>query len=77
MVGEEGDELVVEGDPTLPSPSAPVRLHTYADHRMAMALALAGLRLDNVVIEDPACVSKTFPGYWDMLAGLGVTTEPA
>ena len=53
----------------------PVALHgaelsTYDDHRMAMSLALVGLRIDNVVIRDPACVGKTFPGYWATLATL-------
>ena len=33
-------------------------------------LALVGLRIDNVVIRDPACVGKTFPGYWATLATL-------
>ena len=75
LAHEEGDELVVHGDPALPPPAGPVRLQTYADHRMAMSLALLGLRLDGVEIQDPACVSKTFPGYWDMLAGLGVALE--
>jgi 3-phosphoshikimate 1-carboxyvinyltransferase len=42
-------------------------LATYDDHRMAMSLALAGLRLPGVVIQDPGCVGKTFPGYWDTL----------
>ena len=72
LAQEEGDALVVLGDPALPSPPAPVRLATYADHRMAMSLALLGLRLEGVMIEDPACVAKTFPGYWNMLRGLGV-----
>jgi 3-phosphoshikimate 1-carboxyvinyltransferase len=32
---------------------------------MAMAFALAGLRVPNVVIEHPGCVSKSWPGYFD------------
>ncbi len=76
LAREEGDELVVRGSPALPSPAALTRLQTYADHRMAMSLALLGLRLENVAIEDPGCVAKTFPGYWDMLAALGVGLEP-
>lgn len=43
---------------------------TYDDHRMAMSMALAGLRTPGVVIENPDCVGKTFPGYWRMLADL-------
>jgi 3-phosphoshikimate 1-carboxyvinyltransferase len=46
------------------------RVRTYDDHRMAMSLALAGLRVPGVEIEDPTCVRKTFPGYWKALADL-------
>jgi 3-phosphoshikimate 1-carboxyvinyltransferase len=53
----------------------PARLHgaeieTYDDHRMAMSFALAGLRIPGVTIRDPACVRKTWPGYFEMLEGL-------
>jgi len=52
-----------------PSPAAlnittPVAFDTYDDHRMAMALALVGLRRPNVIINDPACVRKTYPTFW-------------
>lgn len=40
---------------------------TYDDHRMAMALTLIGLRIDGIVVNNPACVSKTFPRYFDYL----------
>ena len=43
---------------------------TYDDHRVAMAFALAGLRVPGVVIRDPDCVSKTWPGYFSMLERL-------
>lgn len=46
------------------------RIATYDDHRMAMAFSLAGLRIDGVVIEDPGCVSKSFPGYFDVFDAL-------
>lgn len=53
----------------------PVALHgariaTYQDHRMAMSLALVGLRVSGVVIEDPKCTEKTYPAYFDDLAKL-------
>jgi 3-phosphoshikimate 1-carboxyvinyltransferase len=51
----------------------PAQIHTYADHRIAMAMALAGLRVSGVTILDPACVGKTYPNYWRDLAALGVT----
>ena len=40
---------------------------TYDDHRMAMSLALVGLRVPGVLVADPTCVGKTFPDYWDRL----------
>ena len=72
LAREEGDDLVVTGSPGLPSPATLTRLQTYADHRMAMSLALLGLRLETIAIDDPDCVAKTFPTYWDMMRGLGV-----
>jgi 3-phosphoshikimate 1-carboxyvinyltransferase len=42
-------------------------VQTYNDHRMAMAFSLIGLRFDGVTIENPACVSKTFPNYFEVL----------
>jgi 3-phosphoshikimate 1-carboxyvinyltransferase len=47
--------------------------HSYADHRMAMAGAIIGLRVDGVEVDDIATTAKTlpeFPTLWaDMLAG--------
>ena len=53
------------------SPSATrVEFDTYDDHRMAMSLALIGLRRPNVYIRDPGCVRKTYPTFWRDLAKL-------
>ncbi len=46
------------------------RIDTYDDHRMAMSLALAGLKIKGVVINDPGCTAKTYPGFFDDLARL-------
>lgn len=43
---------------------------TYNDHRMAMAFSLIGLRAEGVQIENPGCVSKTFPNYFEVLEEL-------
>ncbi len=48
----------------------PANIQTYDDHRMAMAFALIGLRAEGVVIENPGCVSKTFPNYFEVLESL-------
>lgn len=45
----------------------PANIQTYDDHRMAMAFALVGLRTEGVVIENPGCVAKTFPNYFQVL----------
>jgi 3-phosphoshikimate 1-carboxyvinyltransferase len=46
------------------------RVRTYGDHRMAMSFAVIGLGAPGVEICDPGCVAKTFPAFWDVLAGL-------
>jgi 3-phosphoshikimate 1-carboxyvinyltransferase len=43
---------------------------TYNDHRMAMSLALVGLKVPGVVIRNPGCVAKTYPGFWQDLEKL-------
>ena len=48
----------------------PATIQTYNDHRMAMAFSLIGLRFDGVTIENPSCVSKTFPNFFDVLKKL-------
>lgn len=39
-------------------------LETYDDHRMAMSLTLIGLKVPNIKILNPECVSKTFPNFF-------------
>jgi 3-phosphoshikimate 1-carboxyvinyltransferase len=81
LATEEGDDLVVASDPNLASKlkgrNAWIKIETYHDHRIAMSFALAGLLVPNIVILDPACTGKTYPDYWEMLAGLGVELTPA
>jgi 3-phosphoshikimate 1-carboxyvinyltransferase len=48
----------------------PTLIQTYNDHRMAMAFSLIGLRFDGVTIDNPGCVSKTFPDYFEVLETL-------
>jgi 3-phosphoshikimate 1-carboxyvinyltransferase len=62
---EEPDGFLIH-----PGTLKPARVETYDDHRMAMSFALLGLRAPGIEIADPGCVAKTFPGFWDALAGL-------
>jgi len=47
-----------------------VMFDTYDDHRMAMSLALVGLRRPGVFVRDPGCVAKTYPRFFEDLASL-------
>lgn len=68
-IEERPDGFVVEG-PT-PLRSAPVQSH--GDHRLAMALAVAGLVGSGpVLVEDAACMADSFPGFDRALQKLGV-----
>jgi 3-phosphoshikimate 1-carboxyvinyltransferase len=53
-----------------PGPLRGAAIDTYDDHRMAMAFALAGLRVPGVVIREPRCVAKTWPDYFEALERL-------
>ncbi|WP_125774421.1 3-phosphoshikimate 1-carboxyvinyltransferase [Antribacter gilvus] len=44
---------------------------THDDHRVAMSLALVGLGGDGVGLDEPRCVDKTCPQFYDLIAGLG------
>jgi len=59
-----------DGFRIVPGPPSPAVIETYDDHRMAMSFALLGLRASGIRIADPACVAKTFPGYWAFLDSL-------
>jgi 3-phosphoshikimate 1-carboxyvinyltransferase len=63
-----GDPDAMAVDPIAGDAGGPVVFETYDDHRMAMSLALVALRRGGVVIDDPRCVGKTYPGYWAELA---------
>jgi 3-phosphoshikimate 1-carboxyvinyltransferase len=46
----------------------PVTLHAHRDHRVAMSLATLGLVRPGISIDDPDCVAKSWPGFWESLA---------
>ena len=53
-----------------PGPVRPALVRTYGDHRMAMAFAVTGLVAPGIRIQDPGCVTKTFPDYFERLESL-------
>jgi 3-phosphoshikimate 1-carboxyvinyltransferase len=68
---------VVEGrdylEITPPSEISAASIDTYNDHRMAMAFSLAALGSSEITINDPDCVSKTFPDYFEQLSSITVS----
>ncbi|MDP7301537.1 MAG: 3-phosphoshikimate 1-carboxyvinyltransferase, partial [Pirellulaceae bacterium] len=68
-VGAKVDELP-DGLRISPRPLQGAEIVTYNDHRMAMSLALVGLRTPGIVILDPSCTRKTYPGFFNDLAML-------
>jgi 3-phosphoshikimate 1-carboxyvinyltransferase len=58
-VEEQPDGLLIT-----PTQLHPTEFQTYDDHRMAMSLALVGLRENGITVADPNCVTKTYPQYF-------------
>jgi 3-phosphoshikimate 1-carboxyvinyltransferase len=63
---EEGADFIAVSP--LPTFKASIAIDTYDDHRMAMCFSLAALAGVPVTINDPKCVAKTFPDYFDAFA---------
>lgn len=69
VVTERADGLEIEGTwADAPPPATPVVVDPRDDHRIAMAMALVGLRRPGLAIADPGCVGKSWPGFWDGFA---------
>jgi 3-phosphoshikimate 1-carboxyvinyltransferase len=64
-VEEEEDRITVH-----PGPMAPTRIACHRDHRIAMAFSVLGLRAPGITLDDPDCVTKTFPGFHEELSRL-------
>ena len=66
---EEGSDFLRITAPATAADWRAASIHTYDDHRMAMCFALAAFNPAGlpVRIEDPKCVAKTFPNYFEQL----------
>ena len=64
-VDEFGDGLRIT-----PGPLHGAEIETYNDHRMAMSMALVGLKVPGIVIKNPGCVAKTYPRFFEDLEKL-------
>jgi 3-phosphoshikimate 1-carboxyvinyltransferase len=72
LAEEIGDDLLITPDRTLIGKTVEADIHTYHDHRIAMAFSQAALVIEGLRILDPACTAKTYPGYWRDLNSVGV-----
>ncbi len=60
------DGAIIEGTTNF----TPALINTYDDHRIAMSFAILGLKTGNIKIENPECVAKSFPNFWDYIEKL-------
>ncbi|MDZ7641898.1 MAG: 3-phosphoshikimate 1-carboxyvinyltransferase [Desulfurivibrio sp.] len=67
---EEGEDfLIIEGRGRAPGYQG-ATIATHNDHRIAMSFAVAGLAIPGIRIENPDCVKKSFPDFWQRFATL-------
>ncbi len=65
-VAEERDRLVITGG----MPRGAV-IDSHGDHRIAMAFSVLGSVAGDTIIDGAECVTKTFPGFWDVMKTIG------
>lgn len=75
-IDQQPDGLTIQGNSSLLGCDC----DSWGDHRMAMALAVAGLAAEgSTTISDPSCVSSSFPDFWErlnaILSGAAVAVE--
>ncbi len=64
------DSLIIDGGLVLGA-----ELNTHEDHRMAMSLALLGIKTKDIKIINAQVVEKSFPDYWDYLSQIGINSK--
>jgi 3-phosphoshikimate 1-carboxyvinyltransferase len=65
-VEELEDGLIIHGD----APLTGCLLDPHDDHRLAMSMAVIGLKVEGVTVQNEQCVGKSFPGFWGLWDGL-------
>ena len=74
---ETEDGLTIFGDQSIMS-EQPVYMPTFNDHRVAMSLSVLAMQHPGILFENPRCVEKTYPDFFDMLErDLGLTVRGA
>jgi len=62
QVEEVDDGLIIHGEGNLTGAT----VDPHDDHRLAMSLAVIGLKVPGVKIKDEGCVKKSFPKFWEL-----------
>ncbi len=71
-IEEHPDGFTIEG----PTPLRGAVVHSHGDHRLAMALAVAGcIARGETIVEDAACIADSFPGFVEAMQALGAEIE--
>ena len=67
-----GVDVAIDDETLIINPSVPHAgvIDPHGDHRIAMSMAIAGLRVSGIVVESPGVVAKTWPGFWEMVTDL-------
>lgn len=75
----EGPDCIEITPPSSAAHWKPASIHTYDDHRVAMCFSLAAFNPAGIPvrIEDPKCVAKTFPDYFEALFSVARAAPPA
>jgi 3-phosphoshikimate 1-carboxyvinyltransferase len=75
----EGADFIQITPPATPADWRSASIHTYDDHRIAMCFSLAAFNPAGLAvrIEDPKCVAKTFPDYFEALFAVAQTPQNA
>ena len=77
-VEEEPEGLIVTGAGANRPPVGGAAVRTRGDHRIAMSHLVLGLAADAVVrVDEPGMIATSFPGFVDMMGGLGADISPA
>ncbi len=66
-VEEQADGLTLRGAGADVPTTGTVEVRSHGDHRIAMAMALVGLRRPGVLVQDPGVVAKSYPTFWQHL----------
>jgi 3-phosphoshikimate 1-carboxyvinyltransferase len=67
----EGKDLIIN-----PRPLRGGLVRTFNDHRIAMSFSILGLKIPGIKIENPDCVRKSYPDFWNDLSGIHQTDQP-